>query len=505
MSGHLRRHRVVRAKRTARGVAPTLAAVLGMAAVLVTASPAIAGVTVTGAGSTWSQVAIRQWQYDVAKFGLSINYQGGGSTAGRQLFINKQVDFAVSELPFLSDELKRNTRPFAYLPIVAGGTSLMYNIVIGGHRVTNLHLDSATMTGIFTGNITMWNDPKLVRLNPFLRSYAKEITPVTRSDGSGTSWQLSSYMRFMQHSMWAAFCAKNHIPDQPVQFWPPFGNSVGQNGSDGVANYVANPATGPGTIGYVEYAYALERSFPVAYVYNRSGHFVYPTSDNDASALKHATFNRDNTQNLGGVYQCPEISCYPISSYSYMIAPTSTDAPFTAEKGTVLGKFILYFACTGQQWASRLGYSPLPPNLVLNDFGVVKRIPGAPAPPPLKNCDNPTITGHSKYTAPQPPNGGTQGQNTGTSTGNTHTSSGDPSGVGTGTDTGAFGATPSPIGVALSAEELHARQVAVRQAVGGVRSGSRGPLGFIAFDIAILILAPVALRSTFRRRKLRSV
>ena len=74
-----------------------------------------------------------------------------GSTAGRQLFIAHQVDFAVSELPFLSDELKRNTRPFAYLPIVAGGTSLMYNIVIGGHRVTNLHLDSATMTGIFTG------------------------------------------------------------------------------------------------------------------------------------------------------------------------------------------------------------------------------------------------------------------------------------------------------------------------------------------------------------------
>src|SRR5262245_38350603 len=209
MSAHRRSHRGSRQSRGGRGVARTLAAVLGLAAVLLTASPASAGVTVTGAGSTWSQVAIRQWQYDVAKFGLSINYQGGGSTAGRQLFINKQVDFAVSELPFLSDELKRNTRPFAYLPIVAGGTSLMYNIVVGGHRVTNLHLDSATMTGIFTGGITKWNDPRLVRLNPFLRSYAHEITPVTRSDGSGTSWQLSSYMRFMQHGTWAAFCSRN--------------------------------------------------------------------------------------------------------------------------------------------------------------------------------------------------------------------------------------------------------------------------------------------------------
>ncbi len=482
-----------------RGLTRAFAALLGLAAVVVSAPPASAGVTVIGAGSTWSQVAIRQWEYDVAKFGLSINYQGGGSTAGRQLFIAHQVDFAVSELPFLSDELKRNTRPFAYLPIVAGGTSLMYNIVVGGHRVTNLHLDSATMTGIFTGTITKWNDPRLVRLNPVLRSYAKEITPVVRSDGSGTSWQLSSYMRYAQHSMWAAFCAKNHIPDLPVQFWPPFGASVGQNGSDGVANYISNPATGPGAIGYVEYAYALERGFPVSYVRNRTGAFVYPTSTNDATALRHATFNRDNTQNLVGVYTCPESNCYPISSYSYMIAPTSTDAPFSAEKGTVLGKFILYFACAGQQWASKLGYSPLPPNLVLNDFGVVRRIPGAPKPPALRNCDNPTITGHTKGDAPTPPNGGTQGQNTGNSTGNQQSKGGQGSNDPVGSGAGLGGTSPSPIGVQLTAEELRARQAAVKSAVGDVQSGSKAPLVFIAFDVALLILAPVALRS-FRRR-----
>src|SRR5262249_55905900 len=98
MSAHRPGRQGSRPMRAARGAVRTLAAVLGLAAVLLTASPASAGVTVTGAGSTWSQVAIRQWQYDVAKFGLSINYQGGGSTAGRQLFINKQVDFAVSEL-----------------------------------------------------------------------------------------------------------------------------------------------------------------------------------------------------------------------------------------------------------------------------------------------------------------------------------------------------------------------------------------------------------------------
>jgi phosphate transport system substrate-binding protein len=461
--------------------------------------------TLVGGGSTWSKIAIDQWRVDVAKYGLKVNYAGVGSTSGRQLYINAQVDFAVSELPFLPDELRRNTRPFAYLPIVAGGTSLMYNITIGGHRVTNLHLDAATMTGIFTGGITQWNDRRLVQLNPFLRSYNHQIVPVIRSDGSGTSWQLSSYMRFMEHGTWAAFLGRFHLPDTPVQFWPNFGAAVGQQGSDGVANYIANPATGPGSIGYVEYGYALARRFPVAYVRNRSGHFVYPTSVNDATALRHATFYGDNTQNLTGVYQCPEPNCYPISSYSYMIAPTTTATPFTQAKGTILGKFIIYFACAGQKSAAALGYSPLPPNLVRNDFSVVKRIPGAPAPPPLTHCDNPTITGQGLGGDPRPPGGSTQGTTPPTSTGTSGTGGGPAGGSSPGSlDTG-LGGVPSPLGISLSAGELQARQAAVRRAVGGVRPGASTPLGFIALDIALLVLAPVALRGRFRRRGLRGV
>jgi phosphate transport system substrate-binding protein len=462
-----------------------------------------ASVTLLGGGSTWSKIAIDQWRVDVAKFGLKVNYAGVGSTSGRQLFIARQVDFAVSELAFLPDELKRNTRPFAYLPIVAGGTSLMYNISIGGHRVNNLHLDSATMTAMFTGVITQWNDPRLVKLNPFLKSYHHQVVPVVRSDGSGTSWQLSSYMRFAQHGMWAAFMSRSHIPDAPVQFWPNFGAAVAQQGSDGVANYVANPATGPGSIGYVEYGYALARRFPVAYVKNRSGHYVYPTSVNDATALRHATFYKDNTQNLTAVYTCPEVNCYPISSYSYMIAPTSTADPFTAEKGAVLGKFIAYFACAGQKSAASLGYSPLPPNLVQNDFDVIRRIPGAPAPPAMKDCPNPTITGQGLGGDPPPPGGSLQGENPPNSSGTTGASTPGAGGTGGTQDTGDVGldgSLPSPIGIQLSAADLQARQNAVKQAVGGVQSGSSFPLGFIAFDLALLVLAPIALAGYFRRR-----
>src|SRR5262249_26016203 len=95
---------------------------------------------------------------------------------------------------------------------------------------------------------------------------------------------------------------------------------------------------------------------------------------------------------------------YPISSYSYMIVPTTTASPFSTDQGDTLGRFILYFLCAGQQKAKQLGYSPLPKNLVQYAFDAEKLIPGAPAPPPIDQCNNPTITGGcTTANAPQPP------------------------------------------------------------------------------------------------------
>src|SRR4029078_12744093 len=99
------------------------------------------------------------------------------------------------------------------------------------------------------------------------------------------------------------------------------------------------------------------------------------------------------TQNLEGVYTFPDARSYPVSSYSYMIVPTTTAAPFTPDKGKTLSKFILYFVCVGQQKAAQLGYSPLPKNLVQIAFNSVNKIPGHAAPPPIDQCDTPTIRG----------------------------------------------------------------------------------------------------------------
>src|SRR5262245_27066267 len=119
-------------------------------------------VPISGAGSTWSQNALDNWRRNVAQFGMSIAYTGTGSSDGRKQFANNTVDFAVSEIPYgTTDNGVRDdppTRKYAYMPIVAGGTSFMYNLRIGRSPVTQLRLSGETIAKIFTGNIRVWSD-----------------------------------------------------------------------------------------------------------------------------------------------------------------------------------------------------------------------------------------------------------------------------------------------------------------------------------------------------------
>lgn len=378
-----------------RGRMVAWSVLLAVLAVTAAAPPASAeGPRVTGAGSTWSEIAVQQWRADVARFGLDINYQGSGSSAGRQFYVIGQVDFAVSEIPFQPEEEERlagANRSFQYLPIVAGGTSLMYNLVdSSGQRVTDLQLSPPTIAGLFTGRITDWSDPAITADNGGRALQPLQVVPTIRSDGSGTSAQFTAYLANQTPQLWREFTAERGYDSGSTSFYPEFPGSVAQRGSDGVANYVANTSTGLGSITYVEAGYALQRGFPVASVLNASGNYTQPTARNVAVALTQATLNADRTQNLDAVYVHGDPATYPISSYSYMITQT---AGFDSAKGEVLAKFILYFVCEGQQKAEVLGYSPLPPNLVQIAFDAVAAIPGAPPLPPLSACANPTIGG----------------------------------------------------------------------------------------------------------------
>ena len=392
------------------------AAVLTSAAVLLAPlMPASAAsyVPVSGAGSTWSANAMDQWRRNVNQYGMRIDYQASGSSDGRNQFRNGTVDFAVSEIPYglkdgnAVDALPQ--RPFAYMPIVAGGTAFMYNLKIGPNRVGQLRLSGETLAKMFTGVITQWSDPAIETDNPGLTLPPIKVVPVVRSDGSGTTAQFTAWLAAEYPDIWNAYCQKvgRSTPCGFTSNYPTVAGMVAQSGSLGVSGYVKQDQS-QGAITYVEYSYAKAAGFPAAKVLNDAGFYVLPTAEAVAVGLLGARINSDLSQNLTGVYGNRDKRAYPLSSYSYMIIPTSNDNGFSNEKGNTLADFANYFLCQGQQQADALGYSPLPLNLVKAGFDQIRRIPGAvPENINLAKCNNPTFSADGSNTlaktAPQPP------------------------------------------------------------------------------------------------------
>jgi phosphate ABC transporter phosphate-binding protein len=376
---------------------------VGAVAVLFPVRPAAAAtfVPISGAGSTWSQNAVDQWRANVRQYGIVVNYAGTGSSDGRNQFRNATVDFAISEIPYdVADGAAGNTDPrptnrdLKYMPIVAGGTSFMYNLKIGGKRVTNLRLSGDVIARLFTNRIEYWDDPAIKRDNPQLALPHRKVVPVVRSDGSGTTAQFSAWLATKHAGVWDDFCraAKGRVCGTTSFFPTVNGKNVGQSGSLGVSGYVAQEQA-EGAITYVEYSYALNSRFPVAKVRNRKDVYVAPTASAVAVGLLGARINPDLTQNLGGVYDNDDERTYPLSSYSYMLLPSRIERGFTADKGYTLGAFGYYFLCEGQRQAEVLGYSPLPVNLVQEGYKQLRGVPGnVEKPYDLRGCNNPTLS-----------------------------------------------------------------------------------------------------------------
>jgi ABC-type phosphate transport system substrate-binding protein len=390
------------------GAAVALAA-LG-AGVLAPAQPALGAtfVPIAGAGSSWAYPAIQAWSSDVAQFGIPINYTPVGSTAGRVNFTDGTVDFAASEIPYgLMDGNNFDpppTRGYAYMPDLAGGTALMYNLTIGTTQVTNLRLSGAVIAGIFTNQITAWNDPRIAADNPGLTLPAIPVTPVVRSDHDGTTWYFTQWMNATQNSSWTAYCAETgRTPCTATSTYPVESGTAMVNvpGDSGVSNYVSQSSAN-GAIGYVAYASALEAGFPVAKVLNAAGYYTAPTAGNVGVSLLSAQLNTDPnsvlylTEDLSQVYTDTDPRTYELSSYSYMILPTDLTSGMTTDKGNSLGAFGQFALCVGQSQVDVLGYSALPINLVEAGFAQLQKIPGANVPATtaafIAGCHNPTFS-----------------------------------------------------------------------------------------------------------------
>ena len=414
--------------RRATARAARVLAVAGAAAALAAPLPASAAtyVAISGSGSSWSSVALDQWQQDLRPSGLVINYNPDGSAAGRGDYMANQDDFAGSDPPFRNghDQLggtgaEHPTQGYSYIPDTAGGTAFMYHIEVAGHLITNLRLSGLTLMEIFTGTITNWDDKRITK------DYGAQlpnlpITPVIRSDGSGATFFFTRWMAHQFPSQWNAFCKRVRpnvsLPCGQTEFYPLFRGAKSENGSNNVATYIT-ASYGNGSIGYDEYAYALNSHYPVVKLLNPAGYYVLPTASNVAVALTKAIIDENASspeflqQDLDSVYTFTDPRSYPLSSYSYLIVPragTHLPTNFTPAKGKTLSTFVDYFLCAGQKEVAALGYSPLPLNLVQGGLLQNSKIPGAvagPNPTTLAGCDNPTFTNGKLtllITAPQP-------------------------------------------------------------------------------------------------------
>ena len=362
--------------------------------------PAYAGgPTITGAGSSYASVAIDQWVGQISSIdGDSVNYSVSSSVIGLNEFAQQQVDFGASEIGYSTGPGQRDAACRLRVPVPTGrGRCHLHDVQPPepDHRPAD-HLAGPHHGDDPRGSSRARSRPgaswRPGGLNAELAGDNSPIITVFRTDASGENYILSDYLDTIDPSAWAKYTSTLNFPGGPQAIWPfpqgggshpgyNFSNWNGEAGSDNASQYVYS---NPGSITYVETAYAIAHHDPCAAVQNLPGDaFVEPSALADAEALLKAKLEPDLEQLLTGVFTDTNPKAYPISAYSYLV---TQEGQMNKAKGAVLGQFIEFLACQGQQSAEQLGYSPLPPNLVNDDFQGIKRIDGAAPPPASVNA-----------------------------------------------------------------------------------------------------------------------
>jgi phosphate transport system substrate-binding protein len=312
-------------------------------AVLVAAAAATAkstDTTITGAGSTFVQPLVNAWTPAVGHaFGYTVQYSGVGSGAGITAVTSKQVDFGASDAPLTPAQLQASP-DLIQIPWALSAVALDYNVP--GAPV-HLNLDGNTISRIFLGEITTWNDPAIAALNKGANLPSLKITPVFRSDGSGTSYAFTDYVSGV-NAEW-----KNKVGTSTQ---PAFPAGEGAKGSSGVAGLISRTS---GSIGYTDIAYAIANHIKFAAVKNAAGKFLYPSLRRIEAAA--TAFPKVPSNNELHIVNPPKSAAlaYPISTYTYVMVHQTT--PHAAE----LRKMIFWALTTGQSapYAAKLTFAKL--------------------------------------------------------------------------------------------------------------------------------------------------
>ena len=300
-----------------------------------------------GAGSTFVSPVMAKWiDAYKTKTGNTVSYQAVGSSIGVGLIKKEAVDFGSSDMPLDPKELER--LGMMQFPIVIGGVVPVVNI--DGVKPGQIRFTGQMLADIYLGKLRSWNDPAIRAINPDIRLPNTAITVVHRIDGSGTTFNWSNYLSKVS-TQW-----KTSVGEGTSVEWP---LGLGGKGNDGVASLVSLV---PGSIGYLEYTYALQRLDRISFgvVQNSAGNFVVPDAASFQAAASSADWKAEKDFHLV-LTNAPGEDAYPITATTFVLMPK---APKSEERSAAAIDFIRWSLENGKAQAETLNYVPLPPALV---------------------------------------------------------------------------------------------------------------------------------------------
>jgi phosphate transport system substrate-binding protein len=339
-------------------VAAALVAVVGATAQSNAISKSSA-TTLTGAGATFPYPLISKWipAYDQAT-GTQINYSPIGSGGGIASITARTVDFGASDAPLTPDQFSAAVKDgigVVQIPWALSATSVMYNIPgVPAH----IKLTGRNIADIFMGKITNWNAAVFKRNNPGINFPDLKITPIFRSDGSGTNYNFTDYLSSVSLEF------KSKIGYSTQVNWPV---GVGGRGSSGVSGVLSRT---DGGITYADIAYALANKFQFARIQNKAGKWQLPGLRGIKAAA--ATVTKVPAGNEMHIVNPPKSQpfAYPISTFTYVLVPKKSD------KATELRRFIFWALTQGQQtqYTAKLLFVPVPKTVLVASEKTLKTV-----------------------------------------------------------------------------------------------------------------------------------
>ena len=323
-----------------------LMAIFTLLAVVTMAGPASAQTLINGAGATFPYPIYSKWFDEYARVDAAarFNYQSIGSGGGIRQITARTVDFGASDGPMTDGQLKSAPGELFHIPTVLGAVVATYNLP-GNPK---LRFTPEVLADIFLGKITKWSDPRVKEANPGANLPDQPLIVVHRSDGSGTTYIWVDYLSKVSPE-WEKNVGRGTSVKWPV--------GLGGKGNEGVAGQAKST---PGTLGYVELAYAIKNNLPAPAIRNQAGRFIEPTikSTTAAAVGAAATMPADFRVSLTNA---PGDDVYPVASFTWLLV--YREQP-NEVKGKAIANFLWWAIHDGQKYATDLLYAPLPAPVV---------------------------------------------------------------------------------------------------------------------------------------------